>query len=522
MDVLGKIRRWHLRDGLSIREIAKKTSLSRNTVRKYLRDESVAPDYPVRRTPSKLDPFDARLTQWLTLDQGLPRKQRRTAARLFDGLKAAGDAGSYDRVTAFVRQWHREAGHVTTAVFIPLRFAPGEAFQFDWSTEYVVLGGQLTKLKVAHLRLSYSRKAYVRAYPSEAHEMLFDAHARAFAHFGGVPRRGIYDNMKTAVTSIGVGKARLFNRRFQAMASHYLFTPDACTPASGWEKGQVENQVGTLREWLFVPQLKFPDLLALNAWLERRCDELAAERPHPECRDQTIAAMFAREQPALGPLSPPFDGYTERLCRVSSQSLVHLERNRYSVPCSRVGQAVSIRIYADHLRVVAEGEVLAEHPRQFVPYQTLYDPWHYVPALVKKPGALRNGAPFVDWALPRPLKLLQARLMKLSGGDRQFVSILAAIPTEGAEAVAVACELALEAGVISAEYVLTTLHRLKATPGAPVVETPDGLRLKEEPQADMARYDRLLKGEIATLVWLSLAPVVGLSPAFAGVTHVAA
>ena len=374
----------------------------------------------------------------------------------------------------------------------------------------------LTKLKVAHLRLCYSRRAYVRAYPNEAHEMLFDAHARAFAHLDGVPRRGVYDNMKTAVTAIGVGKARLFNRRFQAMASHYLFTPDACTPASGWEKGQVENQVGTLREWLFVPQLTFPDLATLNAWLEQRCDELAAERLHPERRDQTIAAMFALEQSALGPLPPPFDGYTERLCRVTSQSLVHLERNRYSVPCSHVGQAVSIRIYADHLRIIAEGQVLAEHPRQFVPYQTLYDPWHYVPALAKKPGALRNGAPFVNWALPRPIKTVQARLMKLSGGDRQFVAILAAIPVEGAEAVTVACELALEAGVISADYVLNTLHRLKATPDTPVVETPDRLRLKEEPQADMARYDRLLKGEIPALAWLIIAP------AFVGVTHVAA
>ena len=151
-----------------------------------------------------------------------------------------------------------------------------------------------------------------------------------------------------------------------------------------------------------------------------------------------------------------------------------------------------------------------------MPYQTLYDPWHYVPALAKKPGALRNGAPFVDWALPRPIKALQARLMKLSGGDRQFVAILAAIPVDGAEAVTVACELALEAGIISAEYVLNTLHRLKAVPSAPVVETPDRLRLTQEPQVDMARYDQLLKGDIPTLAWWLIAP------ALAGVTHVAA
>ena len=523
MDVLGKIRRWHFRDGLSIRQISKQTTLSRTTIRKYLRDEAAEPEYPERVSPSKLDAFVPVLDQWLKEDSVLPKKQRRTAQRLFEGLKARGFDGSYDRVSALVRERRQESGQLPAGIFIPLTFAPGEAFQFDWSTEHVELGGQVVKLKVAQMRLSYSRKPYVRAYPGESHEMLFDAHVRAFAYFGGVPRRGLYDNMKTAVTKIGEGKERLFNRRFLSMASHYLFAPDACTPAAGWEKGQVERQVNAMRNWLFIPRLKFPDLAALNAWLEQRCGELALERPHPDLQDQTIEAVFAGEKPALGTLPPPFDGYAERHCRVSSQSLVTYERNRYSVPCTHVGRTVSLRIYADQMRIVADGQALTQHPRLFGRYQTSYDPWHYVPALERKPGALRNGAPFADWDLPAPIKTIQARLMKLSGGDRQFVQILAAIPVDGFEAVTVACALAIEAGVISADYVLNTLNRLKASPAAVAIETPDGLRLKEEPKADVGRYDQLLGVDLKVIALLMVAPLMNhFPPMTMGVTHATA
>ncbi len=524
MDVLGKIRRLHFREGLSIRQIAKKTTLSRNTIRRYLRDATVEPEYPERASPSKLDAFTSILTQWLAEDSALPKKQRRTGRRLFEGLKAQGYDGSYDRVTAFLRDRQQESGQPTGTVFIPLRFAPGDAFQFDWSTEHVEINGQVTKLKVAHLRLSHSRKFYVRAYPGESHEMLFDAHMRAFAYLGGVPRRGIYDNMKTAVSEIGQGKARVFNRRFLSLASHYLFAPEACTPASGWEKGQVENQVGNLREWLFVPRLKFPTLAALNDWLEQRCTEIAQERSHPEYREQTVEAVFIAEKAALGALPPPFDGYAERQCRVTHHSLVSYERNRYSVPCTHVGHAVSLRVYADRMCIVAEGQPLAEHARLFGRYQTSYNPWHYLPALERKPGALRNGAPFANWDLPAPIKAIETRLMKLSGGDRQFVQILAAIPSDGYEAVAASCAQAIEAGVINADYVLNLLNRRKGQPAAVSVDTPNGLRLKEEPKADVERYDQLLGSElIRTIALLVITPLMNTyPPVMMGVSHAAA
>jgi hypothetical protein len=147
-------------------------------------------------------------------------------------------------------------------------------------------------VKVAHVRLCHSRMLFVRAYPRETQEMVFDAHDRAFAMFKGTCGRGIYDNMKTAVETVFVGKNRLYNRRFLQMCSHYLVEPVACTPAAGWEKGQVENQVGFVRERFFTPRLRFTSYDELNAWLTDKCIAYAKAHPHPELTGQTIWEVF--------------------------------------------------------------------------------------------------------------------------------------------------------------------------------------------------------------------------------------
>ena len=223
MALLSVIRRWHLREGMPIREIERRTSLSRNTIRKYLRAGVVEPAFKVPDRPSKLDPFAEKLSGWLRVEAGRSRKQRRTVKQLHADLTVLGYDGSYGRVAAFVRGWmadHQREGMISgRGTFVPLVFAPGEAFQFDWSEDWAVLGGERTKLQVAHTKLSHSRAYIVRAYLMQTHEMLFDALTQAFRVLGGVPRRGIFDNMKTAVDRIGSGKARQVNARFAAMAS---------------------------------------------------------------------------------------------------------------------------------------------------------------------------------------------------------------------------------------------------------------------------------------------------------------
>ena len=491
MKDLGIIRRLYYRDGLSLSEIERRTGLTRKTVRHWLKAaEGTEPKY--RRRPAedtKIARFAEQLTEALEMDARRPRRDRRTALKLFREIQAAGFDGDYSRVTEFVRRWRGNGGKALVNAFVPLRFELGEGFQFDWSEERLLLGGVWRKILAAHLKLCASRAFVLQAYPTQSHEMLFDAHTRSFAALGGIPRRGIYDNMKTAVDKVHKGKCRTVNTRFSAMASHYLFDPDFCNVASGWEKGVVEKNVQDSRRrvWQEAALERFGSFTELNVWLLARCRALWQELRHTEYGELSIADMLEHEQPALMPMVTPFDGYVESLGRVSSTGLVSFERNRYSVPCELVGQMVSVRIYPERIDLVAHDAVVASHARCFDRSQTRYDWQHYVPLLERKPGALRNGAPFAD--LPEPLLRLRGLLLKREGGDRTMAKVLATVPKSGLEAVLVAVELVLESGNPSVEHVENVLNRLRHTPPPETVDT--ALTVSEAPVADTERYDSL-------------------------------
>lgn len=499
MGLLNVIRRLALREKLPIREIARRTGLSRNTIKKYLKAGTIEPKFSAPERPSKLDPFADKLAAWLKTESAKSRKQRRRLTQLHADLVALGFTGSYNRVAAFAREWRaerqREQQTTGRSTFVPLAFRPGEAFQFDWSEDYAVIGGDRTKLQVAHIKLAHSRAFLVRAYLLQTHEMLFDAHWHGFRVLGGVPKRGIYDNMKTAVDRVGRGKVRQVNMRFLAMANHYVFEPEFCNPASGWEKGQVEKNVQDARPRLWQPMPTFPDLTALNAWLEQRCLELWREIPHGRLAG-SVADVWVDEQPALMPAPPAFDGFVEQSKRVSPTCLISFERNRYSVPASFANRPVSLRIYPDRLVVAAEGQLLCEHERliqrsHHLPPRTIYDWRHYLAVLQRKPGALRNGAPFAD--LPPAFKQLQDQMLRRPGGDREMVDILALVLQHDEQTVLVAVELALSEGVATKTHVLNILHRLidgRVTDG-PTIDTPQALLLRHEPKANVERYDDL-------------------------------
>jgi transposase len=499
MALLSIIRRWHLRDHLPIREIARRTGLSRNTIRKYLRAGTVEPRFKVPERPSKLDPFAERLSAWLKREMGRPRKQKRTVKQLHADLVTLGYGGSYGRVAAFARAWrddYRQAQQMSgRGTYVPLAFAPGEAFQFDWSEDWAIIDGVRTKLQVAHFKLSHSRAFLVRAYLLQTHEMLFDAHNHAFRVLGGVPRRGIYDNMRTAVDKVGRGKERTVNARFLTMVSHYLFEAEFCNPAAGWEKGQVEKNVQDARHRLWQPVPQAESLDALNLWLEQRCRALWQEIPHG-IEPGSVADAWADEVQSLMPMGRPFDGFVELGKRVSPTCLVHLDRNRYSVPASFANRPVSLRIYPDRILVAAEGQVICEHQRiidrsHHLPGHTVYDWRHYLAVVQRKPGALRNGAPFLE--MPDAFRRLQAHLLRTPGGDREMVEILSLVLHHDEQAVLTAVQQALEIGVPTKTHILNLLHRLldgKPT-STPPVTAPQALRLVSEPMANVERYDAL-------------------------------
>ena len=500
MDMIGRIRRLHVRDKLSEREIARMTGLSRNTVSKWLQAAvNEAPKYRREPRPNKLSAFEATLKQALTADARRPKHERRTARALHTEIKAAGYAGGYSGVTDFVRAWREGEGQAANVTaFVPLTFELGEAFQFDWSEEGLVVGGIYYRMQVSHLKLCASRAFWLVAYPSQGHEMLFDAHTRSFAALGGVARRGIYDNMRTAVDKVHKGKGRTVNARFSVMCAHYLYDPDFCNVASGWEKGRVEKNVQDSRRriWIDAARHRFSSFIELNAWLSDRCRALWNEIRHPEHHQFSVAEMLELERPQLMPMPEPFDGYVEKPARVSSTCLVSVARNRYSVPCELAGQMVSTRLYPGSVVVVADDAVVARHERLSDAGGTRYDWQHYIPLIQRKPGALRNGAPFAD--LPEALQRLRRGLLRQAGGDRVMAQVLAIVPAAGLEAVIVAVELAMEgsppSGRVSVEHVVNVLGRLNA-PAAPL-SAETALQVVTPPLANTARYDSLRGQEV--------------------------
>jgi transposase len=490
MEMIGKIRRMHVREKLSIRAIAKRTGLSRNTLHKWLKELEQVKEPKYRRAKGfcKLDPYKLEIEQALKADASRHRQDRRSCKALFIQIKASGYVGSYSRVTDYIRQWRASEGAKPKA-FVPLRFELGEAFQFDWSEEGMVVGGIYHRMQVSHMKLCASRAFWLVAYPSQGHEMLFDAHTRSFAALGGVALRGIYDNMKTAVDKVKKGKGRTINARFSVMCAHYLFDADFCNVASGWEKGIVEKNVQDSRRriWIEAKTHKWGSFEQLNAWLGERCRALWQEISHPEHKQFSVWEMLEQERAQLMPMPTAFDGYVEKSAKVSSTCLVVVARNRYSVPCELAGQRVSTRLYPNRVEIATDQAIVASHARVTNEGHICYDWQHYIALVQRKPGALRNGAPFAD--MPAPLQSLRGALIGRDGGDKTMAQVLNCVSSHGLDAVLVAVELVIESGVLSAEHILNVLARLNATGVPPSVES--SLVLKELPLANTGRYDSL-------------------------------
>ena len=289
VETIARIRRDHLVRGVPIKTIARDLRVSKNTVRKVVRGDETSYSYERKIRPMpKLGPWADELERQLKANEKKARRDRLSLLRI---LASLGYGGGYDAVRRYARVWRRRHRLLSSSeAYVPLIFDPGEACQFDRSHEYAVLSGTTTRVKAAHMQL-------VRIFPRESQEMVFEAHERAFRFFGGVCRRGIYDNMKTAVSTVFVGKKRDYNRRFQEMCTHHLVEPVACTPGAGREKGQVERQVGDVRGRLFVPSPRGRSYAEINEWLMDRCIEDAGKHPHPTIPGKTVWCVF-RKVPA--------------------------------------------------------------------------------------------------------------------------------------------------------------------------------------------------------------------------------
>ena len=451
MEIYGRVRRAVRVEGRSQRAVARDFGLSRETVRKMLQ-YAVPPGYqrqqPIKRP--KLGPWLGVIDAILEDDKQRPAKQRHTAKRIFERLKEEhGFTGGY----TIVKDYVRSAELHSREMFIPLTHAPGEA-QADFGEALVVVAGVERKAHYLAMDLPHSDDCFVAAFPAETTEAFLEGHVRAFAYFGAVPTRILYDNTKIAVAKILGGEERQKTRAFSELQSYYLFADKFGRPAKGNDKGKVEGLVGYARRNFMVPIPRVSSWEELNIRLEAESRKRRLRRLRGHIA--TIGERFERDHAAMLPLpAAPYEACEKIAGRVSSLSLVRYRSNDYSVPTQYGHRQVWVKGYVHQVVIACGSEVIARHERSYERETVVFDPLHYLALLEQKTRALDQAAPLAGWQLPecfRQLRrLLEARLKK--HGSREYVQVLRLMETFALAEVTHAVEEALLLGTISFDAV---------------------------------------------------------------------
>jgi transposase len=481
VEIYGRVRRAVRVEGRSQRAVAREFGLSRETVRKMLR-YAVPPGYqrqqPIKRP--KLGPWLGIIDAILEDDKQRPVKQRHTAKRIFERLKEEhGFTGGYTIVKDYVRTATLRAQEM----FVPLTHPAGEA-QVDFGEALVVIAGVEQKAHYLAMDLPHSDDCFVAAFPAETTEAFLEGHVRAFAYFGGVPTRILYDNTRIAVAKILGGEERQRTRSFSELQSYYLFADKFGRPARGNDKGKVEGLVGYARRNFMVPIPRASSWEELNLHLEADCRKRRERRLRGH--SETIGERFERDRAALLPLpAAPYEACEKISARVSSLSLVRYRSNDYSVPTEYGHRQVWVKGYVHEVVIACASEVIARHQRSYEHEAVVFDPLHYLALLEQKTRALDQAAPLVDWQLPECFaqlrRLLEARLRK--HGSREYVQVLRLLETFAIEEVTHAIEDALQLGTISFDAVRhLLLCRIERRP----------------PRLDMENYPHLPLAQVRT------------------------
>lgn len=481
MEIYGRVRRAVRVEGRSQRAVAREFGLSRETVRKMLQ-YAVPPGYqrqqPIKRP--KLGPWLGVIDAILNDDKQRPPKQRHTSKRIFERLKEEhGFTGGY----TIVKDYVRTATLRGQEMFVPLMHPAGEA-QVDFGEALVVIAGVEQKAHYLVRDLPQSDDCFVAAFPAETTEAFLEGHVRAFAHFGGVPTRILYDNTRIAVAKILGGEERQRTRAFSELQSYYLFADKFGRPAKGNDKGKVEGLVGYARRNFMVPIPRVSSWQELNAHLEQQCQKRRERRLRGH--SETIGERFERDRAALLPLpAAPYEACEKISTRVSSLSLVRYRSNDYSVPTQYGHRQVWVKGYVHEVVIASGSEVIARHERNYEREVVVFDPLHYLALLEQKTRALDQAAPLAGWRLPESFvqlrRLLEARLRK--HGSREYVQVLRLLETFNIVEVTLAIEDALQLGTISFDAVRhLLLCRIERRP----------------PRLDMENYPHLPLAQVRT------------------------
>ncbi len=505
-----RIRRAYYVEGKSMRQIASELRHSYWTVRDAI--ESAAPKRYTRVAPKPapvLGPYQGRIDELLLQSEQMPRKQRYTGRKIYELLQAAGYGGSASNLRRYIGERRRELKR--PPVYLPLSFEPGVDAQVDWGEATVRLQGKPLVVELFVMRLCYSRKIFVMAFPSQRQEAFFAGHVAAFHHFGGVPQRLIYDNLKTAVKRILEGRSRQEQESFVAFRSHYLFESRYCTPNQGHEKGGVEHGVGYARRNFLTPIPEAESFAQLNACLRAACERDDSRRV--DRQPATIREMWTMERRHLRALPRP-QGTRFPCCRSHELTLnpygqVVFETNRYSVPVEQRRKHLTLKAYAFHVEILDRTQVIARHERSYGREQDILDPLHYLPLLAERPGAFEHATPLRTWRRQWPpvYEELLAHLRQTSEGNsaeqverqaiRIFIQVLMLHRDYPAAQMEAAITMALASGLAHPEGISYCLHRVRdATPQLlplDLTQQPQLAAIGAQPVV-LERYNQLLGG----------------------------
>lgn len=492
-----RIRRMVLVEGKSIRQVARETGHSRNTIPKMLENGDV-PRYTLteEKEAPVLGPFKELIDRWVAEDEEKPKKKRRTARRMYDILRAEphGYQGAESTLRRYVGRARRKARH---KVYVMLDYQPGEAAQIDFGEGDVIVADKLVVAQLFLMWLGYSSATFMKAYPAQTQEIFFDGHASAFDFFGGVPHQVWYDNLKVAVLKILKGRNRQEQEAFVSLRSHYLFEAHFCNPAAGWEKGGVEGRVGYGRRNWLIPTKEFPSWEALNDYLAEQCRNEWQRRLRG--REETIGQRLAREQEHFLPLPAPFPCCKTVPVKPNHLSLVSFDNNRYSVPVDHAYEQLLLRAFVDRVEITSGAQVVASHRRCWEREQDILDPLHFLSLLERKPRAFTQSKAIRQWrerwpeAFERYWEVLKHKL-PAHEGTATFVRVLKLCERYSEEAMATALEQALRHHCYSYDGVCELLRRQTEPPSPlplPLEDRPD-LRQVAVQMPELAQFNRLL------------------------------
>jgi transposase len=423
------IRYLHFQEGVSIREISRRTGHHRATIRRYLEaprpkyERQAKPHYPV------LGPYLHLIDAWLIGDQKVKKKQRHTARRIYQRLRDEhGFRGGESTVRDYVRRRRRELG--LQEVYLPLHFRPGESMQVDWGEANVFDNSRHCEAKVYMFcaRLAYSTDIFVRLYPHNRMEAFLDGLRRSFEHFGGVPAEVVLDNMRTAVKRFIGWQGREETDAFLSFRTHYVVRSRFCNPRSGHEKGLVENLVGYGRRNFLVPMPCVPSvnaqgLEALNEQLLQAC--IAKRSMQRANSTETVAELYEKERALFHRLPEyPYDCATRVIAHVDNCARVRFDTNLYSVPYLYAGRRVELKVYVDRIEAMADGRVIATHPRSYGRHGQFTELDHYLEVLFRKPGGLTHFRGWQNHRLPSCYEDLLQAMLEAGRSVKEFVEVL--------------------------------------------------------------------------------------------------